>query len=412
MAIASLHKLKAMKSLFQKLYIDSFKGLSKETWLLAVVMLINRSGMMVVPFLSLYLLDELTWTKTQAGIATSCYGLAGLFGSFIGGWLSDKIGTQRVMLIALLWSGVCFFVFPFVTSFYGLCAWILCSVTIADMSRPAVFTAVSEYSNDENVTRGISLIRMAINLGISVGPAVGGFIAYQYGYFYLFIIDGATCVLAGLFLWKTIPIPSLKSKITEAKTRIKTRSPYLDGPFVLFLILNLICLTSFFEILYATPVFFKEAYDVSEQGIGWFFTANGLIIFIFEMPIIYFLEKKGYDFGPLALGALMIGMSYFIFSFFPFPMAAIIIHSLLIGFGEIINFPFISAIGLKRADEHSKGRYMGAISVLFSIGLVISPLVGLPLAEMLGYSTYWIVISTMCFISGIGIWWSKSFLTK
>lgn len=367
---------------------------------------------MVVPFLSLYLLDDLSWTKTQAGIATSCYGLAGLIGSFAGGWLSDKIGTQRVLLIALLWSGVCFFVFPFVTTFYGLCAWILFSVSIADMSRPAVFTAVSEFSTDDNVTRGISLIRMAINLGISIGPAVGGFIAFKYGYFYLFFIDGATCVLAGLFLWSYIKIPSLKSKIAAAKTKIKTRSPYLDGPFVLFLILNLICLTSFFEILYATPVFFKEAYEVSEQGIGWFFTANGLLIFIFEMPIIYYLEKKGYDFGPLALGALMIGMSYFTFTFFPFPVAAIVIHSLLIGFGEIINFPFISAIGLKRADANSKGSYMGAISVLFSVGLVISPLLGLPLAEMLGYTLYWTIISTMCFVSGIGIWFTRSYLTK
>lgn len=401
-----------MKSLFQKLYIDSFKGLSKETWLLAVVMLINRSGMMVVPFLSLYLLDDLSWTKTQAGIATSCYGAAGLIGSFAGGWLSDKIGTQRVLLIALLWSGVCFFVFPFVTSFYGLCLWILFSVSIADMSRPAVFTAVSEFSTEDNVTRGISLIRMAINLGISIGPAVGGFIAFKYGYFYLFFIDGTTCVLAGIFLWFTIEIPSLQSKIADAKTKIKSKSPYLDGPFVLFLILNLICLTSFFEILYATPVFLKEAYDISEQGIGWFFTANGLIIFAFEMPIIYYLEKKGYDFGPLAIGALMIGMSYFTFSIFPFPVAAIVIHSLLIGFGEIINFPFISAIGLKRADEHSKGSYMGAISVLFSVALVISPLLGLPLAEILGYTTYWIVISTMCFASGIGIWFTKSYLTK
>jgi len=47
-------------------------------------MLINRSGMMVVPFLSLYMLDVLGWSKTQAGIGTSVYGLAGLLGAFAG----------------------------------------------------------------------------------------------------------------------------------------------------------------------------------------------------------------------------------------------------------------------------------------------------------------------------------------
>ena len=43
-----------MKTLFNN-YLNTFKGLSKEVWWLALITLINRAGTMVIPFLSLYL---------------------------------------------------------------------------------------------------------------------------------------------------------------------------------------------------------------------------------------------------------------------------------------------------------------------------------------------------------------------
>jgi len=36
-------------------YRNAYTGLSRSTWLLSLIMLINRSGTMVVPFMTLYM---------------------------------------------------------------------------------------------------------------------------------------------------------------------------------------------------------------------------------------------------------------------------------------------------------------------------------------------------------------------
>lgn len=68
-----------------RIYADSFKGLSKEAWMLSIVMLINRSGSMVLPFLGVYMTDQLEFSIKESGIVLSFYGV----GSVIGSWLGD-----------------------------------------------------------------------------------------------------------------------------------------------------------------------------------------------------------------------------------------------------------------------------------------------------------------------------------
>ncbi|NCT19357.1 MAG: MFS transporter, partial [Flavobacteriia bacterium] len=70
-------------------YVASFKGLSKEIWLLALVTFINRAGAMVIPFLSLYLVNSLGFTLPQVGWIMTCFGIGSLVGTWIGGKLTD-----------------------------------------------------------------------------------------------------------------------------------------------------------------------------------------------------------------------------------------------------------------------------------------------------------------------------------
>lgn len=394
------------KNLFSRLYIDSFRGLPKEVWLLSFTMLINRSGMMVITFLSLYLTQELQWSKSEAGIVLSCFGGGSLAGSFLGGWLSDKIGNFKVMFYSLIVGGAMVMLLGVITNFYLLCIAVFAVVTVVDAVRPALFAEVGDRSNESNLTRGISLVRMAVNLGIAIGPAVGGLIAHTYGYFWLFIIDGSTCILAGFFLFF-----SLKSGPTNVKKIVAqepSHSPYKDGQFLIFCFFNLLILTSFFQILFSVPVYMKEVFSATEAQVGWFFTANGLIIFLCEMPIIYFIEKTKATFKPLMIGAVMIGVSYICLFVFHDPLMAIGSFLFFSSFGEIINFPYISTIAIKRADELSRGNYMGATTVLFSLAFLIAPLVGLPIIDIVGYQSYWLMAFAAAVIGAVGCKWSQN----
>lgn len=393
-------------NLFQRLYVDSFRGLSKEVWILSIALLINRAGSMVLPFVSLFLTQDLDWTKKETGFAVSCYGIGSLAGAYTGGKMADRYKHKDIMLFALFAGGLAIMLIAFAKGFILLCLALFFAAGISDMLRPALYAEVSLRSTEENVTRGISLVRLAVNLGISVGPAVGGFIAFYYGYFWLFILDGLTCILAGFYLLYTLDDGPDKVRKTKAQ-KISAKSPYRDFYYMWFAFFNLLILSAFFQILYSVPVYLKEIYGVTEKQIGWFFTANGLLIFLFEMPIIYYLEKAKLDFKPLIIGAITMGSAYFSLAIFQSFWPAIIAYSILIAFGEIINFPFINTISIRRSDEDSLGNYMGAVAIIFSLSLIISPLIGLPVIEVVGYYYYWWLIGGVFVVGAIGIAWTR-----
>ncbi|MEJ2055197.1 MAG: hypothetical protein P8X42_14875, partial [Calditrichaceae bacterium] len=56
-------------------YIAAYKGLPKSVWLLSLVILVNRSGSIILFFLVLYLTNQLNYTVSEAGRMISVYGL-------------------------------------------------------------------------------------------------------------------------------------------------------------------------------------------------------------------------------------------------------------------------------------------------------------------------------------------------
>ncbi len=174
-----------MKKLLKN-YISTFDGLSKEVWWLSLITLINRAGTMVIPFLSLYLTEDLGFTLSNVGTIMTAFGLGSVIGSWLGGKLTDKIGYYKIMVFSLFISGFMFIGLQYLKTIYTLSLGIFALMVVADMFRPAMFVALSAYSKPENKTRSVTLIRLAINLGFSAGPAVGGLIIVSLGYDGLF----------------------------------------------------------------------------------------------------------------------------------------------------------------------------------------------------------------------------------
>lgn len=110
-------------SLFR--FFNAFQGLSREIWLLSAVSLINRSGAMVVAFLTLYLTQSLHYDIKTSGYILSCFGIGAIIGAYLGGFLTDRVGYYRVQLLTLLSSGVMLLLLMVVQDF-GCCASLLC----------------------------------------------------------------------------------------------------------------------------------------------------------------------------------------------------------------------------------------------------------------------------------------------
>src|SRR3954463_2545600 len=210
-----------------RLYKNAYTGLSLHTWYLSAVMLINRSGTMVLPFMTIYCTQSLHFSLTQAGFVMGLFGLGAVVGAFIGGRITDKFGFYPQQVAALLLGGIMFIVTGYLHSFISLCIGTFILSVCNESFRPANATAVVYYSDPDNVTRSFSLNRLAINLGWAVGGALGGFIA-SVNYNLLFWVDGCTNIGAALLLLQLLPYIKTGTKHLKEKQSVIKQPAYRD----------------------------------------------------------------------------------------------------------------------------------------------------------------------------------------
>ena len=386
-----------MKKLYSN-YLNTFKGLSKEVWWLAFITFINHSGTMVIPFLSLYLTESLNYTLENVGWIMSAFGVGSVLGSWIGGKLTDKYGFYPVMYLSLALTGILFIVLQFIEEFYAFCFAIFLVMLVADAFRPAMFVAMNTYSKAENKTRSVTLIRLAINLGFSAGPAIGGFIITSINYKGLFWMDGITCLLATLVLINVLH-PKKAQVIDEQ--RVENPQPIRsDGLFWIFFVAMFIFGFIFLQYFSTMPLYYRDVHALTEFDIGLLLGMNGFLIFVLEMPLIKWLGDSKYSKELLiTIGLLLTGLSYVVLLMTPW-IGILIIGMLLMTLGEMIAFPFSNSFVIERSKRGKQGEYMAFYSISFSAAHIFGHNSGLQMVDNFGYHTTWMVISI---ISVIGV---------
>lgn len=384
------------------LYKESFSGLSRDIWMLAVVTFINRAGTMVVPFLTIYLTGQLEFTIWEAGIVMSCFGAGSAVGSFLGGQLTDKFGYYPVAFWTLLLGGLGFFAFILTKTFIPFCIVVFLQTILADAMRPAILASVAVYGKEESRNREMGLIRLAVNLGWACGPAFAGIIAASWGYHYLFIVDGTTCVLAAfVFIYLLKKKEEKPAKVSNTPKKQMASSPYKDPVFLTFIGLFTLQLLAFVQLFPTVPLYLKQEYLMEDYQIGFLMAMNGGIIFFVEMPLIFLLENRFQKLSLIAFGAFLIGLSFLVFNAVSW-IGIVIISMILITFGEIVNFPFGNAYALNRSQANNRGAYMGLFAISFSVAFTIAPTLGTWIIEKYDFATLWYFTALLSGLAAIG----------
>ncbi|MAN59955.1 MAG: MFS transporter [Flavobacteriaceae bacterium] len=381
-----------MKKLYTN-YIANFAGLSREIWLLSLVTFINRAGAMVIPFLSLYLVNSKGFSLPQVGWIMTSFGLGSLLGTWIGGRLTDSIGFYKVIVMSLLLGGIGFVLVQYLDSFYGFCAGVFGLILLADSYRPAIFVAVEAYSKPKNVTRSIALIRLAINLGFSVGPLLGGIIIATINYSSLFWIDGITCIIASGVLFFLLKPKKITAETPKQPLLKEGIPPHRNGLYLLFFIIMVAQSTVFVQYFSVMPLYYEKAHFLSEDLIGWLLFLNGATIVLFEMPLIGWMERLNIS-KTLATfwGIVFLAASFVVLNLSDW-VGVLVIGMLLMTLGEMIGSPFSNALALEMAPKGRKGSYMGLYSMSFSLSHIIGHNSGMNLVDSLGFSFTWYIMA-------------------
>ena len=390
---------RAMLSAATSLYKNAFTGLTKNTWLLSIVMLVNRSGTMVIPFMTIYCTQQLHFTLPQAGIVMSLFGAGAILGAYIGGYSTDKFGFYSQQVTSLVLGGVMFIVVGFLKTYQSLCIGTFILSVCNESFRPANAAAVAFYSKEENTTRSFSLNRLAINLGWAVGGTIGGVLA-SVNYHLLFWVDGGTNILAALLLLKLLPFG--KSKVTHSYTSEKKKA-YNDKHYMIFIVITFFFASCFFLLFTIQPVFFKTQWKFNEVFIGFLMALNGIIIVLIEMIIVYKLEKKRLHTYFIRIGFFIAAISFVCLNILPASYFAAIISIILITIGEMLSMPFMNSFWIERSSVYNRGQYAAMYAIAWSIAQIVAPLYGSYVAAKAGFNILWWIVAGICIIAAFFI---------
>ena len=396
-------------SLVAKTYRNAYSGLSPATWWLSLVMLINRSGTMVVPFMTLYMTQSLHYGIAKAGIVMAIFGMGAVCGGFVGGRLTDKFGFYNIQLTALICGGIMFIILGQMTTYGSICGCTFVLALLNDSFRPANSTAIAQYSNESNRTRCYSLNRLSINLGWALGSAIGGFIASR-NYQLLFWIDGLTNIGAA-FLLRAVLAPQRNKQTPSRKDKevptVKSRSAYSDKLYLFFIFLTILFSYSFFQLFSTVPVYYREKLHLTPFMIGAVMSVNGLIIAVIEMVLVFKLEQRKKNLHFISGGVLLTALSFFLYNILPQGLMLAVISMLVMTLGEMLAIPFMNSFMISRTDTGNRGQYAGLYTAAWSIAQVLGPFSGTQMAEHLGYTVLWWVISGVGIITALGFRWMQ-----
>lgn len=393
-------------------YINNFRGFRREVWILAIITFINRAGTMVLPFLSKYLNEDLHFSLDQVGTVMVCFGAGSMLGSWLGGKLSDKIGFYKIMVFSLFTSGSLFFVIQYITSFYGLCLAMFSIMTIADMFRPAMFVSLGAYAKPENRTRAFTLVRLAVNLGFAAGPALGGLIILSIGYKGLFWIDGASCITSILIFALLVKEKKQVKADNHIELTEKPKSVFSDLPFMLFLFSSFATAFIFFQLFTTLPLYHRAWYGLTELHTGLLMSFNGFMIFLFEMPIVGYFERKSVQKIKIVLwGALFMAVSFFVLLINVW-VGILLVSMVFMTLGEMFCFPFSNSFAMGRAPRGHEGRYMALYTMTFSLAHITSAKTGMGIISAWNYQVNWFAMGIAGLLAVVALLYLQRLLRR
>lgn len=378
---------------------SSKQQLPHSLWILFAGTFINRFGSFVSIFLVLYMLSR-GYSAPQAGAAASAYGIGSVIASPLGGYLADWLGRRNTIMLSMFSSAVTMLLLSQATDLLFLMLLVVLAGLTTELYRPASSALVADLVASQQRVRAFALYEFAINLGVIVGPAVGGFFASR-SFLFLFVGDALTSFVFGLLALFALPTEGQKRIGEQQKQSASSQTQLLNRRFFLFLLATMAVAFVYLQYLAAFSLQIREL-GLSDNVYGLLISLNGLAIVILQLPLSVLIQRFPRK-VMLAAGFLLTGLGFSLIAFVssvPLLALAVIIWTL----GEMIYSPVSLAYVADLVPSHLRGRSQGMWEMVWGIGFIIAPLLGTLLFSW-NAQALWLLCGFLGVISAVLVLW-------
>ncbi|BCL80931.1 MFS transporter [Ktedonobacteria bacterium brp13] len=308
---------------------------------------------------------------------------AGIFGLLIApaaGSLVDRFGARLLFVISFAMLGGGSLVYLVAHSFLlFLVGAMLISGSYA-LSNPASTTFIADIFPLEDRDWWFGFNRSAMNLGLSIGVLLAGWVASIGGtasYTWLLLSSASGYLLTGALV---LAIP-VQRHVLNAVEHIEERVSYLtvlrDLPFLSFIVTQAILFLNYAVLEVALSPFLVDNLHAPAWEFSLLFTLNTIMVVVLQVPLMHVLTRFRRTRGIVA-GGLSYAFSYLLFaSVLLVPQVAqlpvLVVSMIIYTLAEMFLSPASSSLGLALAPERARGRYMAIFGLCGSLAFTLAP---------------------------------------
>jgi len=367
----------------------------------------NAAFGLVIPFLTLYMKNDIKIAEVLIGVVLMGYTVSGIPAMIFGGVLADKIGRRIVLLMSLGLMSITMMLYFFATNFYAILAVALLDSFVGTMYMPAANAMIADVIPSEQRPKAFSTLRIGWNVGIIFGPVIGAVIVAALGIKVLFLFGSV--ILVSAFVMNLFLIPETKPKDTgEEITFKKVISVASDRPFFVLCALSMVFWFFFSQWISVLPVYVTENLHLRAYYFGLLFAVSGVMVVLFQIPVTSRAER--YRRSTVLIVGQFIASVGFGLIFFAWEFWSLLACIVTITAGELVYMSIIGAIIADFSPESRRGLYMGFSGFLQTLGNGLGFLFGMWLLAMLpgNEAGIWLVFAEIGLVTCLGYFpWAK-----
>ena len=387
-----------------------YREYPKQFWVIVGSNFIDRvGGALIFPFFALYITSKFQVGMTEVGLLFALFSVTDMIGNMIGGALTDFLGRKNMIIMGLIISALTSLGMGLVNQLEWFYVMGAVSGLFATAAGPAHEAMLIDILPEKKRSEGFGVMRVAMNLSVAIGPAIGGFLASR-SFLILFIADTVTSLITALIVYLVVEESMPEEKESKVKKGFKDTfigygDVLKDRKFMLFVVISTIATLVYSQMYSTLSVFLRDVHGVPASGYGWLMTLNAGMVVLFQFMITRRISKRP-PMLIMALGSLLyvigFGMYGFVDVYLMFMLAMVIIT-----IGEMVIIPVAQAYVGNAAPEDMRGRYSGVMGFSWMIPWMIGPLLAGLIMDYGDPNWVWYGSAIMGMIATLGFLWLR-----
>lgn len=380
-------------------FIQQYKNLSKEIYVLFFGRIVTSMGSLIWPLLTLILKNKLGYNATIIATLTMAMSILQFPMLLLGGKLADTLNRKKIIIVCDLVTVVSYIICGLLPlSNYSIALFYIAGV-FATIEGPSYDALVADLSDSESREKAYSLQYLGMNLGLVLSPTIGGLLFENYLWL-AFILTGlatlSSTILIILFI-KRLSVEKGNVSAYEEKRENESVFRILRERKTLILY-ALVC--GFGGIVYAQfnyllPLNMETLYGAKGATIFGMLTSTNAIVVIIATPLITTFLSRLMDVRKILIGESLIVLGLFGYRFVQGAMVPYFILMILFTIGEVFNTLGHQPYMTRRIPSTHWGRVNSFVNTVNGLFAGVGNIFIGKIVDVKGYDMAWLAVGVL-----------------